>query len=840
MQVPVVPRSPSIASTTTDDAESTNDAQSVHVMPTEEAIQDARKEKVVLPMAAEAESLKTCSFNATRSWRFPGHPTDTNNDRRSSSSKLASGTSPVSASSGVATIATRRSTNGSKGSVHSSLPPPSPTKKHWQVPPSKHALEAMRDFSPYSSFASPRSSSSGGATSQGPRSSGGTTMSKGPTRKTLPRSVKTSVAAVLVVIVTGAVMLIWLVASYRSSKVLSDGCRSEECYQYAKRLRESLNESVDPCADFTRYVCDGWRRKHEFSVAEEAFLSTFDKMSRFVRGLEVQPRGQSALQRAAAFYRSCVGVLRGERDEMPRVKRALAAAGITWPFKPEATPDLLHTLLYVHLQLHWSVLFSVNVSSSASGRSVTLSLIPSVEMAPFKKRLELIREPQKAREYFYTLASAFGAHAKQGSKLVTFKNTNKIETIALGALSAGFLNGSATPKALSASSLLETVPNLTQARWEATFSSMGITKKVLLATTNPTYVKQLFALWSSLGESRLHLFLSWYTIQIAALYTNRLLVENFYGSQKTAILRHGAFCFSKAYLLSGSTVFSSSVRYVLVGDTRVQAERLLWSVRDAFSRSLQSWPYNDNDSIAKLLALSERDFAASALAVFDENNVAEEAESQDSNDTDTTSSLVDDWITAAVPYRADIPRIASMAIEKLAFTAQTADGKVVLMPYAFSFPFFDLRGTPAMNYAGVGFHFAKGLSLLTLIPYIGNLDGPLYQFYNCTGVSYQTAIASPGRFLGAFSAFATQPLFDAFANASANLGTSATLPGLPALSGSQLFFVSLCYAKCHGSWTGELSEPECGDFLPHVEAFSKAFSCPVGSPMKPVKKCELF
>ncbi|XP_075542669.1 endothelin-converting enzyme 1-like [Dermacentor variabilis] len=839
MQDPAVPRPRSSPSTATDDAESMNDAQSVHVMPTEEAIRDAPEEEVALPMAAATESFKTCPFVATRNSGFPGHPRDTNNDRGSSSSKLANDMNPETASSGWAPMADRRLTNGSKGSVRSSLPPPKLEKKHWQIPPSKHALSAMRDFSPYSSLASPMSSSTGDAMSPRPRSSSGTPVTQRSPWKTLPRSVAGSVAAVLVVVVAGAMMLILLVASGRSRKAATDGCRSEECHQYAKRLRDSLNESVDPCADFTRYVCDGWRRTHEFSVAEEAFLSTFDKMSRFVQALDVPPRGQSALQRAAAFYRSCVSVLHGERNEMPRVERALTAAGITWPYKHKATPDLLHTLLYVHLRLHWSVLFSVNVTGGASGRPITLSLIPSVEMALFKKRLELIREPHKARQYFDTLVSAFGSHAKPGNKRFTFRETLTTETIAFGALYVGLLNGSATPQALNTSFMIGTIPNLTQARWDATFSSLGITRKVSLVTTNPTYVTQLFYLWRYLGESRLHQFVSWCTIQIAALYTNRLLVENFYGSQKTALLRHGAFCFSKAYLLSGTTMFSSSVRHMLVGDTRVQAERLLWSVRHAFSRSLQSWPHSDNASIAKVLqALSERDFTASALAVFDETSAGGEAESLDSRDM--TSSLVDNWIAAAVPYRTDISRIASTAIEQLSFTALTADGRVVLMPYAFAFPFFDVRGTPAMNYAGVGFHFANALSQLTFIPHIGDLDSPLYRFYNCTGVSFATVSASPERLLGAFSAFATQPLFDAFHNATANLGTSASLPGLPALSDSQLFFVALCYAKCHGSWTGGLSEPECGDFLPYVEAFSKVFACPVGSPMKPVKNCELF
>ncbi|KAH6934131.1 hypothetical protein HPB50_020669 [Hyalomma asiaticum] len=789
----------------------------VHVvvaLPADEACQDPGEVEVALPDAMQMDVFKT------RPSRVP------------SSTNLTKGISPLRASSSRTTLGSQRSADASKCSGHSSSS--KLKKKSWQPPPSKRSLDAMRDFSPCSSFGSPMSSSIGGAMSPGMPSSSRTPTPMSPWT-TLPQSVKASIAVVLVIIVTITATLIWLLASTESRKAASEGCRSQECEQYAKRLRESLNESVHPCTDFTRYVCDGWRRTHVFSVAEEAFMSTFDGMSRFVRTIEIPASGQTPVQRAAAFYRSCIKVLRGERNEMPRVRLALAAAGITWPDEPNAAPDLLHTLIYVHLRLHWGVLFNVDVISNKNESSIKVGLIPSMEMAPIKKRLELIRAPEKAREYFNTLVSAFGAHAKQGRHRVTFTETNVTETIVLGALFTGLLSGSPNPQVLNATSLFAMVPNLTESRWRATLRSMGIAKRVFIETTYPTYVTQFLALWKNLGESRLHLFLSWYTIQTAALYTNKLLVENFYGSEKTALLRHGAFCFSKAYLLSGTAVFRSSVSYTLDGAARTKAVDLLWSVRDAFSRSLQSWPY-DNASVAKALDFSKQEFTATSFALFSENNVTELDRSHDS---DTSPSwFADSWIAAAVPYRADISRVASMAIERLSFTAVMTDGRVVLMPYAFSFPFFDVRGASAMNYAGVGFHFANALSHLALVPYAADLDGPLYRFYKCIGVSFDTV--SPERLLGAFSAFAVQPLYEAFNNASSKWETENILPELPYLSGPRLFFVSLCYAKCHGSWTGGLSEPECRDFLPHLEAFSKAFDCPVGSPMNRSKKCDFL
>ncbi|XP_065305173.2 uncharacterized protein [Dermacentor albipictus] len=427
------------------------------------------------------------------------------------------------------------------------------------------------------------------------------------------------VVAVVPLLVLASLAIVLFIGLSEKHAVTHGGCKSEECHHYARRLRESINESVDPCVDFSSYVCDGWRRNHEFSVAEEAFTSTFDSMSSFVRALAVPPHGQSTIERSAAFYRSCITVLRGERDEMPRVRSALAAAGITWPVVYEAAKNLLHTFLYVHVQLRWNVLFTVDVITNGNEDSITLDMRPTTETVPIKKRLQLLQKPQMAREYFDTLVLAFAKDGKKDGRRVSFAETPNTESLAFYVLYASLLNGTLKSQPID-TVMYTTVPNLTKARWNPTLHYLGITKKVSFQTTNPTYVVSFLALWDHLGELKLHLFLSWYTIQTAALYTNQRMIANYYGSVKTALLWHSAFCFSKAYLLSGTAAFNTSINHMLDGATRAETTNVLWGFRSSFLSHFQQWPYSDNDTVAKMLTVSERDFAVSAFAVFDENN----------------------------------------------------------------------------------------------------------------------------------------------------------------------------------------------------------------------------
>ncbi|KAH7935247.1 hypothetical protein HPB52_004946 [Rhipicephalus sanguineus] len=98
-------------------------------------------------------------------------------------------------------------------------------------------------------------------------------------------------------------------------------CRTEPCRQYARRLVASMNPSLNPCEGFTRFVCDGWRRRNRLSVREEAFLSELRRMSYLLRSVPVPHKAQKPIQRAAAFYRSCDAVRHGDADELPKAPR---------------------------------------------------------------------------------------------------------------------------------------------------------------------------------------------------------------------------------------------------------------------------------------------------------------------------------------------------------------------------------------------------------------------------------------------------------------------------------------------------------------------------------------
>ncbi|KAH7960242.1 hypothetical protein HPB49_018102 [Dermacentor silvarum] len=64
------------------------------------------------------------------------------------------------------------------------------------------------------------------------------------------------------------------------------------------------------------------------------------------------------------------------------------------------------------------------------------------------------------------------------------------------------------------------------------------------------------------------------------------------------------------------------------------------------------------------------------------------------------------------------------------------------------------------------------------------------------------------------------------------------IPG--GLSGDQVFFMTLCYMTCTLPGAVGPHTVDCNKAVRSSEAFSRAFRCPLGSPMNPRRRCTFF
>ncbi len=89
-------------------------------------------------------------------------------------------------------------------------------------------------------------------------------------------------------------------------------CSSDECKTVAKYIKNSMDETVDPCDDFYTFSCGGWKKRNDIPESENeitAFTKLTKKIENATHTLLTAPAqsGESeALDKARKFFYSCM------------------------------------------------------------------------------------------------------------------------------------------------------------------------------------------------------------------------------------------------------------------------------------------------------------------------------------------------------------------------------------------------------------------------------------------------------------------------------------------------------------------------------------------------------
>ncbi|KAL1424063.1 hypothetical protein MTO96_003688 [Rhipicephalus appendiculatus] len=625
----------------------------------------------------------------------------------------------------------------------------------------------------------------------------------------------------IVVVVTVVVVVVLLPGR---PGLVPNICSTIECLVYGEQLTSSIDSSEPPCHNFTRFVCGGWRREHQLSVREELSERVMERMTRLVRAIAVPATDQNSVQRAAAVYRSCDSVLQGERDELAVVKQALLEAGITWP-SPNDRRDVVHVLLYSSLKLGWHVI--LRVVPRWSDRVVTSFLVDPGEAFHF-----VVRRPRPLNadyeHYFESLRDIF---LVSRSDVTTFKDVVHLENFFRDELTAAYYERTEYEDFPE-----RTFLGLGDSRWIRVLNKLNISvaQRFKVLTSGRRFVYTVFDLWDNHGETGTYGYVSWCTVQVAALYANRDLVLNYYGgSSRRAQAYHGAFCVTAAYVFSRYALFGSYSAEMIRGNMRKRAEDLTQTVGDSFLRRLAHWShFNRNIQVVSNWSSLSR--------AFQSFETAQDPEFAPTG-LDMTDSFVQNWRKSTlVPSSADdsVLLAATNSLELFAVYALGPQKDFQLLPAALSFPLFDTALTASVVYAGFGVSVAWALGLLFLAAYGSDptTNATVAQLKNCVARrSHVTALDVDAVTAVALAADAVLDALEQDVQVAAEL----PIPRLEGFTPMQLFFIALCFVHCEGGDSRGSRDDICDLSLKHVRRFASAFDCAAESPMNPAQRCEV-
>ncbi|XP_054930375.1 uncharacterized protein [Dermacentor andersoni] len=614
------------------------------------------------------------------------------------------------------------------------------------------------------------------------------------------------------------------------SSAASKHCVAHACRAYSRQLISSINQSVDPCVHFTRFVCDGWQGHHNLHVWERRFLHFINRLDARLKSIDVPAARQNEEQRAAAVYRSCDNVYSGKSDELPAVKAALALAGIVWP-QPSRGADALFALLYSSLKLGWDAVANFRVAPRSGETVDVLVISQGTSFGLLREWFAQERATAVRRAYYEYIRSQFtGGNDTRFDDEVSYESVWDIAAPATDALGPFFGLSEAAPQPANwfANSY---GANLTEARWIEALRRVNITLPggLRISADNRAFLETLFGMWSYYGEDNFHLFVSWYTVQLAALYANRGLILNYYREiPNRATLYYKAFCVSRAVFFSQAII----ARYsgdVLKGSAAVVAKEIALSVRLAFSHRLSNWPYY-NENVTVVANWSSLESAFRNIE-YDSEGRTDGVARDDM--PDMTDSFVVNWQHSVRLHKTQQTVVLAYAIRLLwSYFWLWGDNDIQMTPYILAFPFFDPNLPTAVNFGGFGSEVATALGSLSIESYRA-YSNATDDLFSC--LKWGRSDKNDYSETAVSGVLGYRALVDAYRRAAP---TTLALKQLEHYSDMQLLFMSSCFLMCPGRGRGK--QNECDLLAQHVPEFAETFKCSQEAIVNTTEHCQLL
>ncbi|KAH8021000.1 hypothetical protein HPB51_011556 [Rhipicephalus microplus] len=161
-------------------------------------------------------------------------------------------------------------------------------------------------------------------------------------------------------------------------------CDSETCQAVSDLYNKSLSREYKPCDNFYDYVCTGWKMNPSSlstSVLHEHAHRISQSVIGILRNTSVPTDGQTAVQKLAGLFQSCVNVFSNEEhgpsSQNPRVDIVNFLREHNASFENKFDVDPAHLMLYFSIVYGLPTLFNVRVDT-IPGNAERLLVIVSI------------------------------------------------------------------------------------------------------------------------------------------------------------------------------------------------------------------------------------------------------------------------------------------------------------------------------------------------------------------------------------------------------------------------------------------------------------------------------
>ncbi|KAH7951148.1 hypothetical protein HPB52_005327 [Rhipicephalus sanguineus] len=640
----------------------------------------------------------------------------------------------------------------------------------------------------------------------------------------------TVVAALLVVAVAVCVVsavAVPITRRIRRAAQLVGLCETTACTSYARMVAQRTSGSVNPCHNFYRFVCEGYANSSR-SVFRDHMDTFTNLVARSLRTAVAPESGQSAFEKAAVFYQSCVAVVAEGTNQFEQFRVIMEDAGIQWP-RVAQPPELMASMLKMAVSLN--IFTIVFFTADMDGGKCHIEIWKGDVLEYLKRRRRELETVGKYDMYYESFSRIFGGDDEDaipkkgegGDASATPRNTslNFEQFLQTENVVFHYLTGrKQSVKAVfdNIARLHRVSPSITAWRWADVFrqmmgmpsvradnaSSLTLPCSQEITVWDLQYLRSLDDVLLAVGWHRLHFYYGWTVVQVLARFMSYGLAVMSHGSVKAARDDSPLHCLRLTESTMGLVVYQRYAATDFNRDTRLELHEMVNVVYAALLRMLQANP----DLDVRETSIDLRQLESTLLPKFE---LIEDDTRLDRLFADVPPMAKDSFAQNWLHLQQALRRMSPAVVDSIKY------GGLGSMIAEATFQFFQE-------------HLPEHSRFRTL----------LAQRTRCYETGRLRGLKTDPTKRAAFErAVALSVLWQAFRSPLRRHDPRWRLRGLGSFSEEQLFFVATCFPLCAG-YQSAVAEVQCNEPLRHSRHFPGAFQCAGGAPMNPRLKCSAF
>ncbi|XP_029435165.1 endothelin-converting enzyme 1 isoform X2 [Rhinatrema bivittatum] len=697
---------------------------------------------------------------------------------------------------------------------------------------------------------------------------------------------------VLVLVVGLLACILALGLQYRNKPQI---CLSESCISVTSSILGSLDRTVNPCQDFFSYACGGWIKANPIPDGRSRW-GTFNNlwkhnqiiMKHLLENTTMNVTSE-AERKAQQYYLSCMNETKIEElGAKPLIDLIEKVGGwnITGPWDKD---NFQETLRAISTQYHSSPFFSIYVSAdSKNSNSNVIQIDQSGLGLPSRDYYLNKTENEKVLTGYLNFMVQLGVilggkeetTRQQMQQILEFETAlanitipqekRRDEEVIYHKMTAGKLQTLAP--AIDWMPLLNNI-----------FYPVKINESEPVVVYANEYLTQVSSLINATDKSLLNNYMIWNGVRKASSFLDHRFqdaeekfLEIMYGS-KMACLPRWKFCVSDTDNNLGFALGAMFVKATFAEDSKKQADEMITEIKAAFEESLTNlhWMDEDTRKAAKEKADAIYEMIGYPKFIMDPKELDKVF-----NEYEVLPALYFDNVMQFYNFSAKVMAEQLRKVpsrDQWSMTPPTVNAyysptknEIVFPAGILQAPFYTSTSLKALNFGGIG--VVMGHELTHAFDDQGreyDKDGNLRSWWKNSSVeafNNQTACITEqynNYSINGESVNGKQTLgeniadngglkaaYRAYQNWVKKNGEEEALPTLE-LSNYQLFFVGFAQVWCsvrtsESAHEGLITDPHSPSryrvigTVSNSQEFSEHFQCPLGSPMNPEHKCEVW